>query len=198
MQITPTSKVWARCCRRIFFLSLPTNLSGASTPDETQYHYFCCNPSRDTATIAHHANTLICSLHPNKTDSSINPRAIAASRLIPLLTNISQLLAQLVLRAVFDQYGLTGLQKLLDNHLGCPLFTLSNAIAFPTKQGPFENPNLFMHFSSSILVSLVLSVCVLLSSEPFKFRRGEANIPNCRKPWKAVNMVDMERSKNVS
>ena len=50
-------------------LSLPTDLYAASTPDDTHYHYLCCNRSTDTATLARHANTLIRSLHLDMTGS---------------------------------------------------------------------------------------------------------------------------------
>ena len=101
--------------------SLPSHLSAVSTPDDTLYPYLCCNPSADTPTKAHHANNLIRSLHPNKTGSSKDPPAVAASRLIPFLTNIKRVFTQPALRAVYDHCGLTSLQELLDNRLGCPL-----------------------------------------------------------------------------
>ena len=119
---------------RTSFLSLPNHLCAASTPDYTLYHYLCFNPLADPATKAHRANTLIGSLQMDKTGSSIDQPAVAASRLLPFLNNIKRVLTQRDLRAVCDHCGLTGLQELFDNHLRCPLCTPSDANGFPTKQ----------------------------------------------------------------
>ena len=69
--------------------SLPSYLCAASTPDDTLYQYLCFNPSPDTATKTHHASTLKCSLQPDKTGSSIDPKVVAGSRLIPFRQNLN-------------------------------------------------------------------------------------------------------------
>ena len=127
-------------------LSLPTDLSAASTPDDSLYQYLCSNPSADMATIAQHTNTFIRSLNLDKTGSSINPPAVTASRQTLVLTNIKRVLTQPTLRAVYDYCGLTGLQELLDNHLRCPLCTPSDANGSPTRQGRCEYQHLFLLF----------------------------------------------------
>ena len=48
-------------------LSLPTDFNDPATPDDTLYHFLCCNPSADMSTIVRHANTFLRCLHPDKT-----------------------------------------------------------------------------------------------------------------------------------
>ena len=67
-----------------YLLSLPTDFNDPANPDDTLYHFLCCNPSADVSTIFRHANTLLRCLHPHKT-SPTTDHAGAGSRLFPSL-----------------------------------------------------------------------------------------------------------------
>ena len=129
-------------------LSLPTDFNEPATPDDTLYHLFCCNPSADMSTIVRHANTLLRCLHPDKT-SPTTDHAVAASRLVPLLTNIKRVLTHPGLRKVYDHCGFLGFRRLLDSSLRCYCCTPRDADDNFTKQGQCEFPQLFMLFSTS-------------------------------------------------
>ena len=58
------------------------------THDVTLYHYWWWNYS--PGAIFTHANTLICSLHTDKTYSSLGTQAVAISRLISTMANIKR------------------------------------------------------------------------------------------------------------
>ena len=129
-------------------LSLPTDFNEPATPDDTLYHFLCCNPSADMSTIVRHANTLLRCLHPDKT-SPTTDHAVAASRLVPLLTNIKRVLTHPCLRKVYDHCGLLGFRRLLDSSLRYYRCTPRDADDIFTKQGRCEFPQLFMLFSTS-------------------------------------------------
>ena len=129
-------------------LSLPTDLNEHATPNDTLYHFLCCNPSADMSTIVRHAITLLRCLHTDKT-SPTTDHAVAASRIVPLLTNIKRVLTHPCLRKVYDNSGLLGFRRLLDSSLRCCLCTPRDADDNFTEQGRCEFPQLFMLFSTS-------------------------------------------------
>ena len=129
-------------------LSLPTDFNDPATPDDTFYHFLCCNPSADMSTLVRHANTLLRCLHPD-TASPTTDHAVAASRLVPLLANIKRVLTHPGLRKVYDHCGLLGFCRLLDSSLRCYRCTPRDADDNFTKQGRCEFPQLFMLFSTS-------------------------------------------------
>ena len=126
----------------------PTNFNDAATPDDTFYHFLCCNPSADISTIVRHANNLQRCIHPDKT-SPITDHSVAASRLVPLLTIIQRVWTHPGLRKVYDHCGVHGFRRLLDSSVGCYRCTPRDADDDFTKQGRCKLPQLFMLCSTS-------------------------------------------------
>ena len=54
---------------RQLLLTLPTDFDDDLTPDDTLYHFLCCAPDADTATLSGSANLLLKCLHPDKSHS---------------------------------------------------------------------------------------------------------------------------------
>ena len=129
-------------------LSLPTDFNDPATPDDTFYHFLRCNPSADMSTIVRHANTLLRCLHPDKATPTTH-YAVAASRLVPLLTIIKRVLTHPGLRKVYDHCGLLGFRRFLDSSLRCYRCTPRDADDNFTKPGRCEFPQLFMLSSTS-------------------------------------------------
>ena len=115
-------------------LSLPTDFNEPATPDDIFYHFLCSNSSADMPTVARHANTLLHRLHPDKASPSTD-HAVAASRFVPLLTNIKRVFTHPGLRMVYDHCGLLGFHRLLDSSHRCYHCTPTNADGNFTKQG---------------------------------------------------------------
>ena len=159
-------------------LSLPTDLSAASTPDDTLYYYLCSNPSADPSTITHQANTLIRSLQPDETGSSKDPPAVAPSHLIPFLTNIKRVLTQPSLRAMTTVRLPVCMSY---SKITCVAHCAPRVIqtVFLLNRDVARIPNYFCSSPAPEQISLVTSVSVLTSQLPFLVPAGDANFPDC-------------------
>ena len=67
---------------RQLLLTLPTDFDDDLTPDDTLYHFLCCAPDADTATLSGRANLLLKCLHPDISPTSEDPLVQAAGRLV--------------------------------------------------------------------------------------------------------------------
>ena len=134
---------------RNHLLSLPKDLTHLTTPDDTLYHYLCCQPSASDDTLALHAKTLLRFLHPDKTGPHQDDSVDAASRLVPLITLIKRVLLQKPLRLIYDHCGLMGLHSLLLDELHCPTCQPTDPITSRRlPQGRVEYPHLYLLFQS--------------------------------------------------
>ena len=125
---------------RQLLLTLPTNFDDDLTPDDTLYHFLCCAPDADTATLSGSANLLLKCLHPDKSPTPEDPLVQAAGRLVTLITLIKRTLTTPALRQFYNHCGLEGLRRLLRSTLRCPRCTPSAANGFPAPQGRLEYP----------------------------------------------------------
>ena len=127
---------------RQLLLTLPTDFDDDLTPDDTLYHFLCCAPDADTATLSGNANLLLKCLHPDKSPTPEDPLVQAAGRLVTLITLIKRTLTTPALRQVYNHCGLEGLRRLLKGTLRCPRCTPSAPNGFPAPQGRLEYPQL--------------------------------------------------------
>ena len=104
---------------RTLLLTLPTDFSDDTTPDDSLYYFLCADPAADQTTLASNASTLLHLLHPDKRPNPDEPAVKAAAHLVPLITHINRVLTIPALRLVYDHCGLTGLQGLLNHKLCC-------------------------------------------------------------------------------
>ena len=65
---------------RQLLLTLPTDFDDDLTPDDPLYHFLCCAPEADTATLSGRANLLLKCLHPDKSPTPEDPLVQAAGR----------------------------------------------------------------------------------------------------------------------
>ena len=127
---------------RQLLLTLPTDFDDDLTPDDTLYHFLCCAPNADTATLSGSANLLLKCLHPDKSPTPEDPLVQSAGRLVTLITLIKRTLTTPALRQVYNHCGLEGLRRLLKGTLRCPRCTPSAPNGFPAPQGRLEYPQL--------------------------------------------------------
>ena len=132
---------------RQLLLTLSTDFNDDLTPDDTLYHFLCCAPDADTATLSGRANLLLKCLHPDKCPNPENPLVQSADRLVTSVTLIKRTLTTPALRQVYDHCGLEGLHRLLLNTFRCPRFTPSAPDGFPAPQGRLEYPQLELPLS---------------------------------------------------
>ena len=129
---------------RQLLLTLPTDFDDDLTRDDTLYHFLCCAPDADTATLSGRANLLLKCLHPDKSPipEDPNPLVQAAGRLVTLITIMKRTLTTPALRQVYNHCGLEGLRRVLRSTLRCPRCTPSAPNGFPAPQGRLEYPQL--------------------------------------------------------
>ena len=133
---------------RQLLLTLPTDFDDDLTPDDTLYHFLCCPPDADTATLSGRANLLLKCLHPDKSPNPEDPLVQEAGRLVTLITLIKRTLTTPALRQVYNHCGLAGLRRLLRSTLRCPRCTPSSPNGFPAPQGRLEYPQLELLLNS--------------------------------------------------
>ena len=131
---------------RSHLLSLPTDFLDPDTPDDTFYHFLCCQPTASMDVVNTHAKTLLRFLHPDKNSDSNNPQVLAAARIIPIITHLKRVLNTPALRQIYDHCGLFGLRSLLDSDLCCPECTPRDSNYFRLPQAPTEYPHLLVLF----------------------------------------------------
>ena len=127
---------------RQLLLTLPTDFDDDLTPDDTLYHFLCCAPDADTATLSGRANLLLKCLHPDQSPTPEDPLVQAAGRLVTLITLIKRTLTTPALRQVYNHCGREGLRRLLRRTLRCPRCTPRAPNGFPAPQGRLEYPQL--------------------------------------------------------
>ena len=127
---------------RQLLLTFPADFDDDLTPDDTLYHFLCCAPDADTATLSGCSDLLLKCLHPNKSPTPEDPRVQAAGRLVTFITLIKRTFTFPALRQVYDQCGLEGLRCLLKSTLRCPRCTPSTPDGFPAPQGRLAYPQL--------------------------------------------------------
>ena len=127
---------------RQLLLTLPTDFDDDLTPDDTLYHFLCCAPDADTATLSGRANLFLKCLHPDKSPTPEDPLVPSADRLVTLITLIKWTLTTPALRQVYNHCGLEGLRRLLRSTLRCPRCTPSAPNGFPAPEGRPEYPQL--------------------------------------------------------
>ena len=127
---------------RQLLLTLPTDFDDDLSPDDTLYHFLCCAPDADTATLSGRVNLLLKCLHPDKSSTPEDPLVQSAGHLVTLITLIKRTLTTPALRQFYNHCGLEGLRRLLRNTLRCPRCTPSEADGFPAPQGRLEYPQL--------------------------------------------------------
>ena len=116
---------------RQLLLTLPADFDDDLTPDDTLYHFFCCAPDADTATLSGRANLLLKCLHPDKSPTPEDTLVQTAGRLMTLITLIKRTLTTPALRQVYNHCGLEGLRRLLRSTLRCPRCTPNAPNGFP-------------------------------------------------------------------
>ena len=119
---------------RTLLLTLPTDFTDDNTPDDSLYYFLWADPAADQTTLSSNAIALLRYLHPDK----------SAAHLVPLITHIKRVLTIPVLRLVYDQCGLTGLQRLLNHKLRCLHCMPVDDTGRPLRQGPVEYPQLHL------------------------------------------------------
>ena len=89
---------------RQLLLTLPTDFDDDLTADDTLYHFLCCAPDADTATLSGRAILLLKCLHPEKSPTPEDPLVQAAGRLVTLITLIKRTLTTPALRQVYNHW----------------------------------------------------------------------------------------------
>ena len=129
---------------RTLLLTLPTDFPDDDTPDDSLYQFLCADPAADQNILTSNANTLLRVLHTDKNPNPDDPAVKAAAHLVLLISHIKRVLTIPALRLVYDHWGLTGLQRLLNHKLRCIHCMPVEDTGRPLRQGPLEYPQLHL------------------------------------------------------